>query len=423
MVTLAPLPSSSIFLEFQSMCKNSLTIIGAGPAGLMAAEAAATSGCPVHIYDSMPTIGRKFLMAGKGGLNLTHSEDFETFVARFGSSSSFMRPFLAEFGPTEIIRWCHDLGIETFVGTSHRVFPKDFKAAPLLRAWQRRLKAMGVRFHQRHRWLGWDEREGLLFQTPTGPAVVQGGATLLALGGGSWPRLGSDGQWVHAVIQAGIACVPLAPSNCGFDAVWSDHIRQRFAGQPLKSITLRFLDACVKGDVMITDTGVEGSPVYALSARLRDYIAAHGAASVTLDLCPDRSIARVIDDLSKPQGSRSRSSHLKRHLGLSALGIALLHEPSVGDIGNVQNLAHSIKFLPIALTAPRPLAEAISSAGGVAWAEMDETLMVKRRPGLFIAGEMLDWEAPTGGYLLTGCLATGHKAGLSAAHYVKANAG
>lgn len=373
----------------------------------------------------MPTIGRKFLMAGKGGLNLTHGEDFETFVARFGVSSSVMRPFLTMFGPKEIIQWCHDLGIETFVGSSNRVFPKDFKAAPLLRAWQRRLKAMDVRFHQRHRWLGWDDQGGLLFQTPTGRQTVaeEGGATVLALGGGSWPQLGSDGHWLSPMTQAGIACLPLSPANCGFDCAWSPHIQQHFAGQPLKSVTLRFMDDCVKGDVMVTETGIEGSPVYAHSASLRDYIASHGAAAVTLDLCPDRPLARVFEDLSKPQGSRSRSSHLKRHLGLSPLGIALLHEPGLGRLEDLHSLAQTIKALPLTLTAPRPLAEAISSAGGVSWDEVDDALMVKRRPGLFLAGEMLDWEAPTGGYLLTGCLATGRKAGQSAAQYLKATAG
>ena len=399
------------------MCKTNgiLVVIGAGPAGLMAAESALAMGAQVHVYDAMPSVGRKFLMAGRGGLNLTHGEDFAAVTTRYGASAPRMRPMLEAFGPARIVEWCGGLGIETFTGSSKRIFPKDFKAAPLLRAWVRRLKDGGVRFHLRHRWLGWDEQGRLRFQTPDGIIAVEADATLLALGGGSWPSLGSDGTWLPVLADRGIACAPLAPSNCGFDVDWSPHIKSKFAGHPLKSICLRFDNQAVKGDIMITETGIEGTPVYALSSALRERITRNGRAVVSLDLAPDRPPERLAAEIAQPKGSRSLSNHLKRQAGLSGLAVALLHET-----GNLSNLAKSIKALPITLLRPRPLAEAISSAGGVTWEEVDDDLMIKRRPGLFVAGEMLDWEAPTGGYLLTGCFATGYRAGRSAAQFLAA---
>lgn len=398
-----------------------VAIIGGGPAGLMAAEVLSQSGIAVAVYDAMPTVGRKFLLAGKGGLNLTHSEPRELFLARYGARRSQIEPLLAAFGPEEVRQWVHGLGFETFVGSSGRLFPADMKAAPLLRAWLRRLRGNGVAFHVRHRWCGWDEAGALRFQTAEGERTVSAAAVVLALGGGSWAKLGSDGAWVPLLRHRGITVAPLQPSNCGFDVGWSDHFRSRFAGQPLKSIILTFTDGqgetfCRQGEFVVTETGVEGSLIYAVSAQLRDAITAVGTAVGTavfhLDLAPNQSQPQLAAKLSRPRGSRSFSSHLQSCTGLKGVKAGLLREVvSPADLVDADRLAAVIKALPIRVNGTRPLDEAISSAGGVSFAELDERLMVRSLPGLFCAGEMLDWEAPTGGYLLTACFATGYVAG------------
>ena len=396
--------------------KNFILIIGGGPAGLMAAHAAASHGHPVLVCDAMPSVGRKLLMAGRGGLNLTHSEDAALFRCRYGAAQGHMAEFLTQFGPEQVMQWCRDLNIPTFVGSSGRVFPTDFKAAPLLRQWIRTLRAMGVKFAMRHRWVGWNDRGEYCFDTPAGSAAFCPGAAILALGGGSWPHLGSDGLWLPLLQRKNIQCRTLQPANCGFDVAWSDPLKSRFAGAPLKSVVLTLLGQAVKGDLMLTEYGIEGSPVYALSAPWRDAIAAHGPTLAHVDLCPDRPLPRLIADLSAPRGSRSLSNHLKRCLNLPSAAIALLHEGGGKSLpAPVADLAALIKAVPILAQRPRPLAEAISSAGGVAWDNLDSHLQVRSLPGMYVAGEMLDWEAPTGGYLLTGCLSTGFAAGTNAA--------
>ncbi|HEY0722158.1 MAG TPA: TIGR03862 family flavoprotein [Gammaproteobacteria bacterium] len=398
--------------------KYRIAIVGGGPAGLMAADVLSRAGAQVDLYDAMPSVGRKFLLAGKGGLNITHAEPFDAFVARYGTRREPIARLLERFGPVALRHWAHQLGIETFIGSSGRVFPREMKAAPLLRAWLHRLREAGVRFHMRHRWLGW--REGsLLFQSREGETVVQPDAVVLALGGGSWRKLGSDGAWVTPLQQAGISIAPLRPANCGFDAVWSDHFRQRFAGAPLKSVTLHFTDAQGitqqrQGEFVITDHGVEGSVIYALSAALRDTITAQGSVTIHLDLLPGRSAEHVYSELSHSRGAKSLSTHLRSRLGIDGVKAGLLHEvASKEQLHDSRQLAQLLKALPLRLEAPRPLDEAISSAGGVRFEELDEHLMVRSHPGLFCAGEMLDWEAPTGGYLLTACFASGVVAGES----------
>ena len=404
-------------------------VIGGGPAGLMAAEMLAGAGRAVDLYDAMPSVGRKFLLAGKGGLNLTHSEPFDAVVARYGSRRGQLEPMLRDFGPDQLREWARGLGIETFVGTSGRVFPIDLKAAPLLRHWLQRLRAQGVRFHMRHRWLGWDEggapgERAWRFATPAGEARVQARAAVLALGGGSWPRLGSDGAWVPLLAQRGVTLEHLQPSNCGFDVDaaggWSDHFRSRFAGQPLKNVALALEGGgfAQAGEFVVTDTGVEGSLVYAASAAVRERIAAEGRAVVLIDLLPQRSADFVAAEVARPRGSRSLSTHLKSRLGIDGVKAALLHELLPHEVfSDPARLAAAIKALPLALARPRPLAEAISSAGGVSFAAMNEQLMLDALPGVFCAGEMLDWEAPTGGYLLTACFSSGVVAGRAAAKH------
>jgi uncharacterized flavoprotein (TIGR03862 family) len=401
-------------------------VIGGGPAGLMAAEILAQGGVQVDLYDAMPSLARKFLLAGVGGMNITHSEPFEAFVARYGARAARMRPLLEAFSPAALRAWIHALGVETFVGSSGRVFPRDMKAAPLLRAWRHRLRESGVRFHVRHRWLGWSEAGALRFALPGGERLVQAGAVVLALGGGSWSKLGSDGAWVPLLAQRGIDVAPLLPSNCGFDVAggWSEHLRSRFAGQPLKTVGLRFTDASGqlqqrRGELMLSDSGIEGSLVYALSAPLRDMIAAHGPVTVALDLAPDKALERLIAEVAHPRGSRSLSSHLQSRTGIKGAKMALLREIlSLDQLNDPIKLAHAIKSLPLMLVAPRPLDEAISSAGGVRFEALDENLMLRSLPGVFCAGEMLDWEAPTGGYLLTACFASGRAAGQGALNYL-----
>lgn len=396
--------------------QNSVVVIGGGPAGLMAAEVISAHGVKVDVYDSMPSLGRKFLMAGKSGLNITHSEPFEQFVSRYGKRQSQIESMLKKFGPDELRQWVHGLGIETFVGTSGRVFPLGMKASPLLRAWLGRLTDSGVTFHLRHRWTGSvATEEGALrfnLESPDGERTVQADALLLALGGGSWSRLGSDGAWVPWLEQAGVHVEPLKPSNCGFDVAWSPHFRERFDGYPIKSVVLSFGSFRQQGEFIVTKEGVEGSLVYAASALLRDEIDARGQAVMLLDLAPDRSDEWLVDRLSKPRGTRTMASHLEKTVGIKGVKAGLLREfVTKEDFSNAERLAHFIKNLPVPLVATRPLDEAISSAGGVPFEAMNEHLMLQSMPGVFCAGEMLDWEAPTGGYLLTACFASGFAAG------------
>jgi len=409
-------------LSVSPLIRKTVAVIGGGPAGLMAAEVlSAAPGLQVDLYDAMPSVGRKFLMAGKGGMNITHSEPESAFRARYGARADRLAPLLGAFGPADIQTWIHDLGIDTFVGTSGRVFPTDMKAAPLLRAWLHRLREAGVRFHVRHRWTGFapstNGRSALNFSTPDGERIVEADAVLLALGGGSWAKLGSDGRWVALLEQVGISVAPLRPANCGFDLAWSAHLRERFAGQPVKPVEAFFTDAegrshRRKGEFVVTESGVEGGLIYALSAPLRDTIAASGAAMLYLDLLPSHALQRVIDEVTHPRGSRSLSSHLQSRLGLKGVKTALLYECLSREVINdPHQLAAAIKALPLRLLAARPLDEAISSAGGVYFEALDDSLMIRALPGVFCAGEMLDWEAPTGGYLLTACLASGRAAG------------
>jgi uncharacterized flavoprotein (TIGR03862 family) len=408
-----------------------VAVIGAGPAGLMAAEVLSLAGVAVDVYDAMPSVGRKFLLAGKGGLNITHAEPLPLFTSRYGARTHTIAPWLDGFGPEALRQWVHALGIDTFVGSTQRVFPADMKAAPLLRAWLHRLRhptqGTPVGFHMRHRWLGdlqpTDAGWQLRFATPHGEQVVQAQAVVLALGGGSWPRLGSDGAWVPWLSQQGVRVAPLQPSNCGFDVRvgerlgWSPHLRQHFAGQVLKNVGLSFeVDGAVVfdrvGEVVVTDTGLEGSLVYAASSPLRDAIARQGSATLHLNLRPDLSPERLRQEVAHPRGSRTLSSHLHSRVGLTKLHTALLHEVlDKATLHSPNTLAQAIGHLPITLHAARPIAEAISSAGGVGFASLTDALMLRELPGVFCAGEMLDWEAPTGGYLLTACWASGHVAG------------
>ena len=390
-----------------------VAIIGGGPAGLMAAEVLGQAGVNVDLYDAMPSVGRKFLLAGVGGMNITHAEDYADFVSRYGERADDLRPLLDALSPDALREWIHGLGIDTFVGSSGRVFPSDMKAAPLLRAWLKRLRENDVRIHTRQRWLGWDEHGALRIAGPQGETRVEADATLLALGGGSWARLGSDGAWVPLLHDRGIAIAPLQPANCGFEvAGWSEHLREKFAGAPLKTVSLALPgEAPRKGEFVLTATGLEGSLVYALSARIREAINRDGAATVLLDLLPDRSQAQIADALARPRGSQSMAKHLHRQLKLDGVKAGLLRELSdAATFQDPQALAAAIKALPIRLLRPRPLDEAISSAGGVPFEALDANLMLRQLPGVFCAGEMLDWEAPTGGYLLTACFASGRAA-------------
>jgi uncharacterized flavoprotein (TIGR03862 family) len=415
-----------------------VAIVGGGPAGLMAAQQLAEAGVAVHLYDAMPSIGRKFLLAGKGGLNLTHSDSADRFAARYGARRSAIEALLQGLDAAALRAWADSLGIETFVGTSGRVFPKDMKAAPLLRAWLHRLRnpaapGVAVQFHMRHRWTGWgtpaDGSTGtvLRFDTPNGPQQVKACAVVLALGGGSWARLGSNGDWVPLLAQRGVAVAPLRPSNCGFDVHggWSPFFADKFAGQPFKSVAITVKTAqgvafARKGEFVATATGVEGSLVYAASSVLRDEIIRSGSATFSLDLLPDMPLEKVQAEVQHPRGSRSLSSHLKSRLHLDGIKSAILHERLSKDAMNdpVQ-LAAAIKALPIALQAVRPIDEAISSAGGVLFEVLTPQLMLEQLPGVFCAGEMLDWEAPTGGYLLQACFASGAAAGLGALAYLR----
>ena len=401
-----------------------VAIIGGGPAGLMAAEVLSQGGVRVDVYDAMPTVGRKFLMAGKGGMNITHSEPLESFLDRYGARRAQIQPLLDKFSPDDLRAWVQGLGVATFVGSSGRVFPTEMKAAPLLRAWLHRLRESGVGFHMRHRWTGWNTAGELRFDTPGGERSTEVDAVVLALGGGSWPQLGSNAAWLPFLATRGVVIAPLQPANCGFDANWSEHFRTRFAGHPLKGVIVSFTDAAgveqrKQGDVMVTVSGVEGGLIYTLSAPLRDEIAASGSATIYIDLLPGKERARVLEELTHPRGSRSMSSHLQSRLGLKGVQSGLLREcVTAHDFADPVCLAQRIKALPLRLFAPRPLEEAISTAGGVSFDALDENLMLRVLPGVFCAGEMLDWEAPTGGYLLTGCFASGKTAGEGVVRYL-----
>jgi uncharacterized flavoprotein (TIGR03862 family) len=385
-----------------------VAVIGGGPAGLIAAEALGRSGAAVTVYDRMPSLGRKLLMAGRGGLNLTHGEDFERFVARYAGAAGSLRPLIEAFRPEDLRAWCEGLGQETFVGSSGRVFPRAFKASPLLRAWLLRLEGLGVRFALRHRWQGWDEGGRLVFTDASGgKAAVEPGATILALGGASWPRLGSDGGWIELLSRRGIAVAPLRPANMGFTLPWSEVIRSRFEGEPLKRVALSFGGATVRGEAIVTADGIEGGAVYALSAGLRDAIERDGSATLTIDLRPDLSPEALATRLGAPRRGQSASTFLRKAAALSPLGIAILRESSPALPVEPEALARLIKAAPLTLTGVKSLDRAISTAGGVPFTEVDDHLMLRRLPGVFVAGEMLDWEAPTGGYLLQAAFATG----------------
>ena len=411
-----------------SSASPDVAVIGGGPAGLMAAHRLALQGWQVTVFDGSASVGRKFLLAGRGGLNLTHSEPAEPFVGRYGAQQGVVGDWLHDFGPQHVQDWAHGLGIETFVGTSGRVFPTDMKAAPLLRSWLVAMRAAGVRFAMRHRWLGFGENNALRFATPQGEVTMQARATVLALGGGSWARLGSDGAWAPVLQRAGIEVAPLQAANCGFEvrmqrgadgsaqAGWSPFFSDKFAGQPFKSVAITFDGGSGrpfvrKGEFVATEHGVEGSLVYAVSSALREAIKGNGGATFTVDLLPDHSAERVLAEVRHPRGSRSLASHLKGRLGLDGIKAALLFEVLGKDgMQDAERLAATIKAAPITVVATRPMDEAISTAGGVAFAGLTPDLMCRAMPGLFCAGEMLDWEAPTGGYLLTAALASGVRA-------------
>jgi uncharacterized flavoprotein (TIGR03862 family) len=395
----------------------SVAIIGGGPAGLMAADILLQHGIQVNLYDAMPSVGRKFLMAGKGGMNLSHSEPTEQFKQRYFNRSTFIAAMLNEFGQQHLLDWVHDLGITTFTGSSGRVFPVEMKAAPLLRSWLHQLRQNGLKLHVRHRWTGWDAEGRICMHTPNGDKTITSNAILLALGGGSWAKLGSTGAWVEYLRNKNISVASLKPANCGFDCHWSEHFKVRYAGEPVKSVCMSLTDATGKqhrqmGELTITEYGIEGGLVYALSAPLRDTISTLERTDIALDLAPDIPEIQLAKKLSQPRGKNSLSNHLRKKTGITGVKAGLLREllPQQ-EMNNPHQLAAKIKALPLTVISARPLDEAISSAGGVLFEELDNNLMLKKIPGIFCAGEMLDWEAPTGGYLLTACFSSGHKAG------------
>lgn len=400
-----------------------IAIIGGGPAGLMAAQTAAGHYAEVHVYERKPSVGRKFLIAGRGGLNLTHAEPLPAFRNRFRAQSPAVSAWLAEFDNQSLRDWAQDLGIATFVGSSGRVFPTDMKAAPLLRAWLKRLREHGVQFHVRHECRGFDRDGRLRLHTPDGDTTIAADAVIFAMGGASWPQLGSDGAWQDWLSTQGLAIDPLQPANCGFDHAWSDFFRAKFAGQPLKPLRIRLPDETgdgLQGECVISEYGIEGSLIYARSAEIREHIARDGHCTVQLDLLPDHDLARIANILSRPRNGRSLSDFLRRQFGLPPVKTALLHELTDRQPPtDPTELADVLKRLPLRLERPRPIAEAISSAGGVRLPQLDERLMWRERPGLFFAGEMLDWEAPTGGYLLTASMASGRLAALGALRHLQ----
>lgn len=407
-----------------NFAKDHIAVVGAGPAGLMAAEALASRGFAVSVFEAKPSVARKFLRAGIGGLNITHNESYPLFLTRYGDRQAQLQPMLDQFPPAAIRSWMEGLGVSSFEGSSGKVFPQGMKAAPLLRTWVQRLRGQGVQFHLRHRWVGWYADRGLLFDTPDGPVRAEPRAIVLALGGGSWPQLGSDGLWMPRLQEKGVHVAALQSANCGFEVAWSEHLRQQYAGAQLKSVALRFTDVNGQtierqGELIISQYGVEGSLIYTASRALRETISARGYATFTLDLMPGRSAEQVLAAVRHPKGARSLSGHLKGRLSISGVKMALIWEVLGKNAGaDLTQLAHTIKALPVTVTAPRPVTEAISCAGGVRFEEIDEHLMLKALPGVFVAGEMLDWEAPTGGYLLTACLAQGRWAGEGVRHWL-----
>ncbi|WP_417465999.1 TIGR03862 family flavoprotein [Kordiimonas sp.] len=386
-------------------------IIGAGPAGLMAAEVLCAAGHKPHVFEAMPTPARKFLMAGKSGLNITHSEPIETFLTRYGATKGNLETAIRAFSPNDIKTWANGLGIETFTGSSGRIFPTAFKASPLLRSWLKRLEAGGAHLHTRHRLVSLSKNGDLTFTTPEGEKTVAASSVLYALGGASWPKLGANGDWQNAFKHAGVELVDFQPSNCGFDCGWSSFFTERFAGEPVKNVKLCLSGQVVQGDFVVTRTGVEGSAIYALSAQMREAISSTSAFSLTLDLTPDRSLERLSSALSQPRGKKSFATFLKKTTGLTGVKAALLREacPDL-HMQSADVLAALIKACPLPIKRPRPIEEAISSAGGVKFEAFDENLMLRAMPGHFCAGEMIDWDAPTGGYLLTACFAQGRQA-------------
>ncbi len=405
------------------MTGKQIAIIGGGPTGLMAAEVLSLSDHAVTVYDSMPTFGRKFLLAGKSGLNITHSEDYDRFATRFGAASEQLRAALDTFTPDDVRVWASGLGTETFVGTSGRVFPDVMKASPLLRAWLRRLETQRVTLLTRHRWTGF-AHDGLAFETPNGPITIRSDATLLALGGASWPRLGSDGSWTTLLRDKGVDIHDIEPANCGFDVAWSDVFKTRFSGAPLKSVTATSDAGTFPGEFVISQHGIEGSLVYAHSAALRDRLKQSGEAYLSIDLAPGRSSERLAKDLARQDAKASLSNRLRKGAGLEGIKSALLRELGPhAELNDSAQLARLIKALPIPIVRPRPIAEAISSAGGISFDGLDERYMLKALPGAFAAGEMLDWEAPTGGYLLTACFATGRAAARGIDQWLRDTAG
>ncbi|GFZ73682.1 NAD(FAD)-utilizing dehydrogenase [Pseudomonas amygdali pv. eriobotryae] len=407
--------TSLTMTDLASPASRTVAIIGGGPAGLMAAEVLSQAGLNVDLYDTMPSVGRKFLLAGVGGMNITHSEPYPAFLSRYAERSPMIAPFLRSFSADQLCQWIHALGIETFVGSSGRVFPTDMKAAPLLRAWLKRLRDAGVTIHTRHRWLGWNPDGSLRIACADGEKALNPAATLLALGGAIWARLGSDGAWLPWLQARQVEVAPLQAANCGFEvSAWSDLLRDKFAGAPLKNIAMGLHGHALRlGECVLTGTGVEGSLVYALSAQIREQINLRGSATVDIDLLPGKTLTDIQKALSKPRGSRSMSKHLQSQLGLDGAKAALLRELAPREaFADPLLLSEAIKALPLPLIKPRPIDEAISTAGGVTFEAMDERLMLRQLPGVFCAGEMLDWEAPTGGYLLTACFASGRAAGL-----------
>ncbi len=404
--------------------ESHVAIVGGGPAGLMASDVLVRGGVRVTIYDQMPAVGRKFLLAGRGGLNLTHSEPLDQFLRRYGHAEPHVRPAIEAFSPDDLRTFSAELGQPTFVGSSGRVFPTAMKASPLLRAWLRRLAAMGVTFKLWHRWRGWDEAGRLVFDTPDGQTAVAADASILALGGASWPKLGSNGAWVAAMAEAGITVAPLQPANCGFLVDWSDIFRSRFEGDPLKRIALSFGDRTVRGEAVVTGKGLQGGGLYALSDVLREAIASHGHAVLLVDLLPDQNVSALEQKLRAPRNKQSLANVLRKALSLSPIAIGLLQEAAVASSTKLSELtpealAGRIKAVPVRLVGIEPIARAISTAGGIAFDEIDEHFMLRRRPGSFVAGEMLDWEAPTGGYLLQACFATGAAAGRGALQFLQ----
>ena len=400
-----------------------IAVIGAGPAGLMAAETIAQGGAAVTVFDAMPSVGRKFLMAGRGGLNLTHSEPLDVLLTRYQEATPKLSPAIEALPPERLRAWCEALGQPTFVGSSGRIFPKTLKASPLLRAWLRRLDAMGVQFSLRHRWIGWDEDGRLLFQMPVGQFAVEANATVLALGGASWPRLGSNGGWVETLRAKGVTVSSLKPANCGFTVDWSDIFRDRFEGEPLKSIAFSFGGRTVRGEAVITTGGIEGGAIYALSADLREAILGSGSATLHIALRPDLQAAALSARLSAPRGKQTFSNWLRKATQLSPVALGLLQETAKASrillsSLSAEALAERINDVRLPLTGVAPIARAISSAGGIALDELEADFMIRRLPGVFAAGEMLDWEAPTGGYLLQACFATGWAAGRGALRWL-----